>query len=267
MKKTELVKVKVEEKDFNFLKKVQGLKEDILIKRVKTKEKGSKEEKEVTSVLVIDDAMSYMVQSTQLTPVFTGEKFGMKNIKAFLKAVTTYGEMSEDENNILFTSGKKKITYRKLDESTIQQITLPAIDTTGYITIPLNAEEIKEIQAGMKNSDLSEYASFKVTTDNNLILQIGEMSYENRFELSIKEIVRKEPTNEIKFLTKSSYLTKLFGGLDADSKTTLYLKAGDPLIFIEKGTLTNVKTIIATALQEDVEENVEKTVDEETEEE
>lgn len=263
-KTKEPVKVKVAEQDFNFLKKVIGLRDDILIKRVKVQEKGKKEEKEVTTVLVADEYISYMVQTTQLAPVFTGEKFGMKNIKGFLKAVTTYGEMEEHDNDITFTSAKKKITYKKLDESTIQPCKLPDVDTKGYTAIQLAKEEIKEIQEGLKN-DLSDYASLAVTADNKLMMKIGEMSYDNVFEQEIKDITRKEK-NEIKFLTKLSYLTRLFTTLDEDSKVTLFMKAGGaPLICVEKGTTTNTKTFIAPVAGDDDEEKIDEIVDEDTE--
>lgn len=262
-------KVKVTETDFNFLKKVNGLKNDILIKRIKMQEKGKKEEKEVTTVLVVDDAMSYMVQATQLSPVFTGTSFGMKNIKGFLKAVAAYGEMEEHGDNygyLLFTSGKKKITYKKLDESTIQQVNLPVIDTSGYISIGLTKEEIKEIQSGLKN-DLSDFASLIVSADNKLSLKIGELSFENIYEQEIKEVTRKDTKDktEIKFLTKLSYLSRLFTLVDDDSKTTLFLKAGSPLIFIEKGSNTNTKTIIAPAVDDEDSEKVDDILEEDDE--
>jgi hypothetical protein len=257
--KKETTKVKVTEKDFTFLKKICGLRDDILIKRVKVPEKG-KEEKEVSMVLVADEYFSYMVQATQLAPAFTGEKFGLKNIKAFLKAVTTYGEMEEKDNEIVFTSLKKKTTYRKLDESTIQPVKLPDLDTKGYISIPLTKEDIKEIQEGVKN-DLSDYASMIITAENKLVMKIGEMSYDNIYEQEIKEITRPEPTPEIKFLTKLTYLTRLFMLIDEDSKVTLYLKAGSPLICIEKGTVANTKTFIAAVAGDD-EEKIDEVIDE-----
>jgi hypothetical protein len=252
-------KVTVAEKDFNFLKKVIGLRDDILIRRTKMQEKGKKDEREVTTVLVADEYISYMVNTTQLTPAFTGEKFGMKNIKGFLKAVSTYGEMEERENDIVFSSAKKKITYKKLDESTIQPCKLPDVDTTGYVAIPFSRDEIKEVQEGLKNSDLSEYASLSITKDNNLMLKIGEMSYENIYEQEVKTVSRKE-TNEIKFLTKTAYLTRLFGTLDDDSKFTLYMKAGNPLIALEKNDITNTKTYIASVAGDD-EENIDEVID------
>jgi len=267
-KTKEPIKVKVTEKDFNFLRKVQGLRDDILIKRIKIQEKGKKEEKEVNSVLVVDEYISYMVHSTQLTPVFTGEKFGLKNIKAFLKAVSTYGEMTEGENDILFSSAKKKITYKKLDESTIQPCKLPDIDTAGYTAIPFTKDEIKEIQEGLKN-DLSDYTSFLITKDNKLMLKIGEMSYDNIYEQEIKDVSRKETDKgEIKFLTKLTYLSRLFTTLDDDSKVTIYMKAGSPMICLEKNDTTNTKTFIAPAVTDsDDEDKVDKIIDAEDAEE
>jgi len=267
--KETLEKVKVTESDFNFLKKVQGLKDDILIKRVKVQEKGKKEEKEVQTVLVVDDAMSYMVQATQLTPVFKGDKFGMKNTKGFLKAVKTYGEMEEHGDNfgyLLFSSNKKKIMYKKLDADTIQQVTLPVIDTTGYVSIPLTKEDITEIQAGIKN-DLSDFASLIITPENKLILKIGELTFDNIYEQEIKEITRKDAKDksEIKFLTKLAYLTRLFTLVDEDSKTTLFLKAASPLIFVEKGSTTNTKTIIAPAVDDEDSEKVDDILEEDDE--
>jgi hypothetical protein len=259
-------KVKVTEADFNFLKKVNGLKDDILIKRIKMQEKGKKEKKEVTTVLVVDDAMSYMVQATQLAPVFKGTSFGMKNIKGFLKAVTTYGEMEEHGENfgyLLFTSDKKRITYKKLDETTIQQVSLPIIDTTGYVSISLTQEEIKEIQDGLKN-DLSDFASLIVGADNKLTLKIGELSFDNIYEQEIKEVTRKDvkDKSEIKFLTKLAYLTRLFTLVDEGSKTTLFLKACSPLIFVEKGSTTHTKTIIAPAVDAEDEGKVDSIIGE-----
>ena len=259
--KKETVKVKVTEQDFNFLKKIMGLRDDILIKRVKVQEKGKDTEKEVNSVLVADEYVSYMVHTTQLTPVFTGEKFGLKNIKAFLKAVVAYGEMQEGNLDITFTSNKKKITYKKLDESTIQPCKLPDVELKGYTPIHFTRDEIKEVQEGLKN-DLSDYASLQVTSENKLMLKIGEMSYDNIYEQEITDISRKEK-NEIKFLTKLTYLTRLFGTLDDDSKFTIYMKAGSPLICLEKNDITNTKTFIAAvASDEDEEEHIDDILDE-----
>ena len=253
-------KVAVTEKNFTFLKKVQGLKEEILIKRVKITEKG-KEEKEVNVCLVADEYVSYLVQATQLAPVFVGEKFGLKNIKAFLKAVTTYGEMAEKDNEIVFSSDKKKTTYRKLDESTIQPCKLPEVDLKGYVAIQLLKEETKEIGDGLRENPLSDYASLSITAANKLMMQIGEMTYDNLFVLEIKDIVRKE-TNAIKFLTKASYLTRLFGTLDEDSKVTLFLKADSPLICVEKSEIINIRTYIAPVSSGDDEEKIDEIVDE-----
>jgi len=264
-KKNESIEVEVKENDFNFLRKVMGLRDDILIKRVKVQEKGKKEEKEVTTVIVADEYFSYMVHATQLTPVFTGEQFGLKNIKGFLKAVITYGKMTERDNDVVFSSAKKKITYRKLDESTIQPVKLPDLDTTGYTAIQFTKDEIKEVQDGLKN-DLSDYASLAVTADNKLMLKIGEMSYDNIYEQELKEITRKDPKDksEIKFLTKLTYLTRLFTTLDTDSKVTIFMKASSPLICLEKNEITNTKTYIAAvADSEEDEEKIDEIVDEE----
>lgn len=261
-KTKEADKIKVTEKEFNFLKKVVGLRDDILIKRTKVQEKGKKEEKEVNNILVADEYVSYMVNTTQLNPVFTGEKFGLKNIKAFLKAVNTYGEMQENDNNIVFSSPKKKITYKKLDESTIQPCKLPDIDLKGYVAIHLTQEEIKDVVEGLKNADLSDYASLSATKENKLMMKIGEMSYENIFEMEVKEFSRKEgdQQGEIKFLTKTSYLSRLFTTLDDDSKFTIYLKAGSPMICLEKNEITNTKTFIAQVAGDD-EEQIDDVID------
>lgn len=255
-------KMKVTEADFNFLKKVNGLKAEVLVKRVKVQEKDKKEEKEVTSVIAINDSMAYMVHSTQLTPVFTNEKFGLANIKGFLKAVTTYGEMEEQNDRIIFTSGKKKISYKQLDFETVQDVSLPVIDTKGYIPIPLTKEDITALQEGIKN-DLSGYASLRITAENKLIFKIGELPDENFYEQEIKDVTRKEKS-EIKFLSTLKYMKRLFENIDEDSKTTLYLKAGgSPLIFVEKGKNTTTKTIIAHALGNQDEDNVDEVVDNE----
>jgi hypothetical protein len=98
------------------------------------------------------------------------------------------------------------------------------------------------------------------------MLKVGEMSYDNIYEQEIKEVTRKE-TNEIKFLTKLSYLTRLFTTLDEDSKVSLFMKAGSPLICIEKGADTNTRTFIAAvAGDEDDEEKIEEVLDTEDEE-
>lgn len=260
-KKETPTKLKVTEADFNFLKKVNGLKDEILVKKVKVQEKDKKEEKEVTSVIVVDDALSYMVHSTRLTPIFKNEKFGLKNIKGFLKAVTTYGEMEEHNDSITFTLGKKKITYKQLDFETIQDANLPVIDTKGYISIPLDKEEIKSLQEGIKN-ELSDYASLSITTGNKLIFKIGEMSFENIYEQEVKDVTRKE-TTEVKFLSKLKYMKRLFENIDEDSKTTLYLKpGGNPLIFVEKGKDTTTKTIIAQVIDTEDEEKIDQVIEE-----
>jgi len=260
------VKVKVAEKDFNFLKKVNGIRDEIIIKRSKVKEKskgenkGNEVEYDVNTVVVMDDVDSYMVQTTQLTPMFTGDNFGLKNIKAFLKAVSTYGEMEEHEDNIIFSTDKKKMTYRKLDAATITGVkSLPVIDTAGYVSIQLTKEEIKSVQEGLKN-DLSDYASLRITPDNKLILKIGELSYDNIYEQEVKEITRKDvkDKSEIKFLSKLNYLKRLFENVDDDSKASLFLKAGSPLIFVEKSAQTHTKTFIAPAMDEEDSEDEEK---------
>ena len=262
MKETKTqTKIAVTEKDFTFLKKVNGLSEDILIKRVSIQEKGKKELKEATSVIAVDKGSAYMVQTTRNTPIFTEEKFGMKNIKGFLNAVTAYGEMEERPGDILFSSGKKKIIYKKLGHDTVLTVNLPAIDTTGYEAFSLNKEDIKEFQTGLKN-ELSDYASLIVSKGNKLILKIGELTYDNIYEQEIKDVTCKG-TTEIKFLTKLTCLKRLFETIDDDSKMTLFLKAGNPLIFIEKGSTTNTKTIIAPAIDSEMddEENIDEIVD------
>ena len=253
-------KTKVTEKEVNFLKKLVKWRDDVLVKRIK---RSQKEEGEATSVLAADEYFSYMVQTTQLSPVFVEETFGLKNIEEFLKAVSTYGEMEERDNVIIFSSGKKKITYRKQDPATIQPVVLPEIDNKGYVPIPLAKEEIKEVLEGVKNK-LSSYASLILTPQNKLMLKIGELSYDNIFEQEIKDVIRKD-TTEIKFLTKLEYLDRLFSSLDEDSKVTLFMKVGAPLICVEKGSLTNTKTFIASAIDEDSDEEkiVEVITDEE----
>jgi hypothetical protein len=269
MKKEETSKkIPVTEADFGFLKKINGLKmkpEEFLIKRAKMTEKGKSGsvEYDVNTVIVVDEASSYMVQATQLKPMFTEEKFGMKNIKGFLKAVETYGEMEEQKGGIIFGSDKKKITYKKLDHTTIGIITWPVVDTAGYTSIALTFEEIKEIQSGLKN-DLSDFASLRISPDNKLILKIGELSYDNIYEQEIKDVIRKEK-NEIKFLTKLAYLTRLFMMIDEGSKTTLFMKLGQPLIFSEKNSTTHTKTMIAPAIDDmdTDDENIEKVIENE----
>jgi hypothetical protein len=256
MKKNESTKIKVTENDFNFLKKVQGLNKsgEVLVRKSKTNDK------EVNTVLVADDTFTYEVQATQLNPVFSGDKFGLKDIKSFLKTIATYGEMEEKDNEIVFGADKKKITYRKLDEATIQPVTLPNLDTAGYTPIQFNKEEIDEIKAGLKN-EFSDYASFSLGSDSKLRLKVGEMTYDNLFELEVKDVERKELKGaEIKFLTKLNHLSRLFNSFDENSKVTMYLKAGQPLICIEKNELTHTKTFIASALPVD-EENVDSIVD------
>lgn len=257
-------KVKVEEKDFNFLKKVQGLRDEILIKKSKVKEKGAKEEKEVMSVTVVDESSVYMVQAVQFNSLFKKESFGMKDIKAFLKSVTKYGEFEEQDLYLVFGDGKKKISYKKLDESTLQQTALPVIDTAGYISIPLEETHIKAIQEGLKN-ELSDYASLRITPENKLILKIGELSYDNLYEEEIRDVTRKDPKDktEIKFLTKLKQLGRLFSLLDSDSKSTLFLKAGSPLIFIEKSETLHTKTFIAPVADDDDEDKVDEVIGDE----
>jgi len=259
-------KMKVEEKDFNFLKKVQGLRDEILIKKSKIKEKGAKEEKEVMSVTVVDESSVYMVQAVQFNSLFKKESFGMKDIKAFLKSVTKYGEFEEQDLYLVFGDGKKKISYKKLDESTLQQTALPIIDTAGYIPIPLEEAHVKAIQEGLKN-ELSDYASLRITPENKLVLKIGELSYDNLYEEEIRDVTRKDPKDksEIKFLTKLKQLTRLFSLLDSDSKSTLFLKAGSPLIFIEKSETLHTKTFIAPVADDDDEEKVDEVIGDEDE--
>jgi hypothetical protein len=146
-----------------------------------------------------------------------------------------------------------------LDESTIQPCKLPDLDTAGYTPIQLGKEEIEEIQEGLKN-DLSDYASLFLGADNKLIMKIGEMSYDNLFEMEIKEITRKE-TTPIKFLTKLNYLNRLFTTLDKESKVTLFLKAAAPLICVEKSANTHTKTFIASVADGSDEEAIDGIVD------
>jgi hypothetical protein len=260
------VKVKVTEKDFNFLKKVQGLRDEILIKKSKIKEKGAKEEKEVMTTTVVDESSVYMVQAVQFNSLFNKESFGMKDIKAFLKSVTKYGEFEEQDLYLVFGDGKKKISYKKLDESTLQQTSLPVIDTAGYISIPLEDAHVKAIQEGLKN-ELSDYASLRITPENKLVLKIGELSYDNLYEEEIKDVVRKDPKDksEVKFLTKLKQLSRLFSLLDSDSKSTLFLKTGSPLIFIEKSETLHTKTFIAPVADDDDEDRVDEVIDAEDE--
>ena len=117
---------------------------------------------------------------------------------------------------------------------------------------------ITDIQTGLKN-DLSDYASLKVDSKNKLILKIGELEYENTFELEIKEVERKDKTDtsEIKFLTKLGYVNRLFDSLnieEADNKVNLALKNDNMLILIEKNSLTNTKFFIAPVAGDDDED-------------
>jgi hypothetical protein len=60
-------------------------------------------------------------------------------------------------------------------------------------------------------------------------------------------------------------LSRLFSLLDSDSKSTLFLKTGSPLIFIEKSETLHTKTFIAPVADDDDEDRVDEVIDAEDE--
>jgi hypothetical protein len=243
------VKKKISENQFNFIKKIVGLREDVLVKKVKLKD--DKNEKNVSMVVVPNESYSYMVQVVQKDVIFDGDLFGIRDVKSFVKSTSEFTEMSESDNDLEFTSPNRKLVYRKVDAKAMTDFNLPAVDRTGYVTIPLNATEIKEIKDSLKN-DLSDYASFVINTKNKLVLKIGLLPTENYFQAEIKTVER-EGKEEIQFLSKLAHFKRFFDTLEAvaENKVVILLKNQSPFMGIEKNDILTAKTFIATTVEDE----------------
>jgi len=232
--------MKVQENDFNFLKKVVGLFEEVLVKE---KDEGS-------NIIVADEHSGYIVNSTQKkSPFSKNGNFGLKNIKSFLKAVKDYGEIEETDMDLTFCTDKKKFTFKKLGQETVAEITPRPIDTKGYITIGLTKEELDEMKEGLKNN-ISNYVSLIVEGKEFKFKIGGKISYENIYEQKIKELTRKE-TSTITFLTSLSYMNRFLNTLDEGSKVAILLKQGSPMIGLEANEFSTTKTFIGEATEDE----------------
>ena len=237
-------------KKFNFLKKVLGLRNEVLIKTAKTKE-GEK-----NFVQVVDGNFSYMVQSTQHEKVFDGT-FGLKNVKAFLKVAEEFDSFEVGKHEIIIKDDTRKFTFRKLLPDTVTDFELPEVKSDGYVNIALTSDDIKEIKTGLKNN-LSDYGSLIITSDNKLVLKIGISSpFTNIYEQVIKDIKREDDETEIIFNGKLADLTRLFDSFnieEEDNKVNIALKPDQPLIVIERNSISNTKYFIALSVDDDDED-------------
>jgi len=239
------MKIKVKESDFNFLKKISGIDVDQVIIKKMT----SKDNREVNMAIAINESADHAIQSIKLSSIFNSkEDFGLRNIKLFFSAIKEYGEMDENEINIVFSNEKSKITFRKSLKNSITKHNFPDVDLSSYIAISLSINEVNRIREGLKNN-FSDYVFF-ILKDNKLSMKIGKFMYENVYEEDIKSV--ESDDRNIEFVTSLKRLSKFFSHLDDDSKFTLYLKEDSYLVFLEKNEDLYVKSIITPVVSNDL---------------
>lgn len=242
--------MKVTEENVHFLKKVSELTDEVIVKKIVTKDKKI-EKNSATAVDTISKSM--MIYSSQ-EKVFN-DTFGIRKIKDFLKNVKEYGSFEEKPNSIIFRDAIRKVTFRKHDQNKMVDIQkkIPEISHKDYIKIQLSRSEVTSIINGLKdNKDLSDYITFNLGTDNIFKMIIGEGDQENIFELKVTNVERKDNV-EMTFNSKLKNFIKIFNSLDNDreeNEVFMFINHNETMIIAETNNLTLTKYYI-TAFVED----------------